>query len=237
MTNKIGRYLCIEGMDGAGKSTIIALVTEWLKSHNIDVVLTRHPGSTGIGKELRKIVKESSNAIDENTEALIMAADNSAFINQILIPSLKAGAWVLADRNNFISSMAYQIASGCSFSQLDKIHAATSDNPPLIDLLLILSITPETHTQRIKSRPKTVRDNFEDRGNEYSKKVMDAYESLLTDQTGRLLRFVQSTTDYTSISSEVPRCLYINANKSINEVLEDCKKAICSMMPEICPVK
>lgn len=228
MTKQTGKFIVFEGCDYSGKSTVSAMITEWLKEQKIDALLTKHPGSTMIGKELRKIVKESSASIDENTEALIMASDNSSFINQILIPSLKSGAWVIGDRNNFISSMAYQIASGCSFAQLDKVHAATAENPPLIDLLLIFRINPEVHAERCKLRPKVKRDNFEDRGNAYTKKVINAYDNLLNEQSGRLLRFVKTTADIDV--GDIPRCLYIDSNRPVEEVFEECKSIIKSML-------
>lgn len=232
MVGKHGRHLVFEGIDRSGKSTISAMVAEWLKSNNVDVIYRHHPGSTDIGKELRKIAKESNSNIDENTEALIMAADNSAFISQILEPALKSGAWVISDRNNFISSLAYQTASGCSFEQLDKIHAATSSNPPPIDLLLIFRVSPETYAARAKTRPAVSKDNFENRGNSYTNKVMMAYDNMLSKQTERMLKFVRQA-DTDNLNIKLPQCLYIDANKPVEDVYNDCRRAVCSLIPEL----
>lgn len=225
---KQGKFIVCEGSDFSGKSTISSMIVSWLKESGIDIIRTRHPGSTLIGQELRKLIKESNSTIDQSTEALIMAADNSAFIHQLLIPTINSGTWVMADRNNFISSLAYQIASGCTLSQLDKVHAATAENYPLIDLLLIFRITKDTYKQRMKSRPKVAKDNFEDRGNEYIDKVIDAYDNLIKNQSSRLKKFVNHTNinavDQDTI--EVPRCLYVDANQPLEAVFENCKEII-----------
>lgn len=238
---KHGKFIVFEGLDYTGKSTISKMVVDWLKTNKIDAIYTKHPGSTPIGQELRKVAKESSSSIDENTEALIMAADNSAFVSQLLEPALNAGTWIIGDRNNFISSMAYQTASGCSFEQLDKVHAATAVNPPKIDLLLIFRISPETHAARSKLRPKTTRDNFEDRGNSYTKKVIKAYDEMINNE--RLFKFVKTASatveakntngQTTDILMDVPQCLYIDANKSVEDVYNDCRRAVCSLIPEL----
>lgn len=236
-----GKFICFDGIDFSGKTTVAKMVVDWLKANKIDAIYTKHPGSTPIGQELRKVAKESNSSIDENTEALIMASDNSAFISQLLEPALRAGTWVIGDRNNFISSMAYQTASGCSFEQLDKVHAATAVNPPKIDLLLIFRISPETHAARQKMRVKTVKDNFEDRGNSYTKKVIKAYDDMVNNV--RISKFVKCAPtpivaenvngEKVEFMSDIPQCLYIDANKSVDDVYNDCRRAICSIIPEL----
>lgn len=213
-----GKFIVLEGIDLSGKSTIAQMLVNWLNDNGIKSILTRHPGSTQIGQELRKIIKESTATIDKNTEALILAADNSAFINQVLKPSLEAGIWVVCDRNNFISSMAYQTASGCSLEQLDKVHSATADKPPKIDLLLIFQISSDTHSQRAAVRGKSGRDNFEDRGNDYLNKVMAAYDKILTNH--RILKFVKKMEIYKYVFTASG--MYINANRTIDEVFSTC---------------
>ena len=64
-----------------------------------------------------------------------MAADNNAFIELVLKPALAAGVWVIADRSNYISSLAYQIQSGTTLDELNKIHDATHPNPPKADMM------------------------------------------------------------------------------------------------------
>lgn len=211
---KYGKWFICEGTDGVGKSTVSHLIADWLNSMGIATLYTRHPGSTNIGAELRKVIKESTAKIDARTEALIMAADNSAFLTQILEPALERGDWVIADRNNFISSLAYQTASGCALGDLDAVHAATHSNPPKADILFIFTASREILDQRKSTRGLAKRDNFEDRGNDYTARVMEAYNSL--KDSPRLLKFIKS-------DGFVPNVKIIDASKPLHEVVEAVK--------------
>ena len=138
-----GKHIVLEGVDNSGKTTISQIISTWLQeNYQIKTTIASHPGSTPVGQEIRKILKHSPHPINPNAQALLFAADNSMFMSQILKPSFEQGTWVISDRNNFISSLAYQIASGCTFDELDRVHEAT---PQLakIDLLLIFRCTYE----------------------------------------------------------------------------------------------
>ena len=132
-----GKFIVFEGVDNSGKTTVATQISDWLlNSEQINTLITKHPGSTPVGQEIRTILKHSEHPINPTAQALLFAADNSMFINQILKPNINNGTWVIGDRNNFISSLAYQIASGCSWDELDKVHDATGQIIK-IDLLII----------------------------------------------------------------------------------------------------
>ena len=182
-----GKQIVFCGPDGSGKSTQAAKLKEHFDHPNINIpnILTRHPGATKLGKELRHLLLHSDNEIDSTTEALLFAADNSAYINQTLKPTLNKGVNVIADRNNFISSLAYQIASGVDRTHLDLVHQATGDCPR-IDLLFIFLVPPEIAAGRLDKKKL---DNFESRGDDYVSKVVSTYEKM-TDGRISLANFV-----------------------------------------------
>lgn len=230
-----GKFIVIEGADGVGKSVVSALLSEWLTKQGITNIVTRHPGSTHIGADIRKIVKQS-NGITPIAEGLLLAADNNQFIETVLRPALDKGTWVIGDRNNFISSIIYQIMSGASFDDLDKIHAATIDiSNPIIDVLFILRaekrsreirklIKNDTHYGSERGQP----DKFED-NSEYADGVARAYERLMEEQADRLLKFVHKTVTTPDPS---PRAFYINADRPVGDVLDDIVATINALFIE-----
>lgn len=231
-----GRFIVLEGPDSTGKTTMSQKLVTWLHENaGVDAVWTRHPGATATGKELRKLIVESHHPIDAHTRGLMFAADNSAFINEILKPKLEAGTWVIADRNNFISSMAYQIADGATFDTLDKIHDATvaAGSPP-IDLLLVFRASFETIQKRLALRPESEKsDSYQKKLNDrkYFDKIMNAYGRMMEEQSGRLLKFVRSTKSEFTLAN-TPKCLYIDANGEQDAVFASVVDAVKAVLLE-----
>lgn len=91
-----GRFLTLEGVDGAGKSTHIPWIEQALREAGLDVVSTREPGGTALGERLRECVLSQSMSLE--TETLLMFAARSEHIRQVIEPALAAGKWVLCDR-------------------------------------------------------------------------------------------------------------------------------------------
>lgn len=232
-----GKFIVLEGADNTGKSTIATLLSEWLTKEGISNEITRHPGSTPLGKELRKVVKNEKVSIPPIAEGLIMAADNNAFIELILKPSLAAGTWIISDRNNYISSMMYQIQSGTSWEDLDNIHKATHPNPPKIDILFILRASDDDRKVRkgLKAGASEhfnehgKHDRFEDRGSSYNEGVAKSYDRLMEEQHERLLKFVEHTVEFKDLT---PYVFYIDASKSIGTVLDSIIETIRTLLLE-----
>lgn len=215
-----GKFIVFEGIDNSGKTTVSKEITEWLQNEfKIQTLVTRHPGSTPVGQEIRGLLKSSPHSINPNAQALLFAADNSMFMHQILEPSLAEGTWVIGDRNNFISSLAYQIASGCSWDELDMVHAATKQVAK-IDLLLVFRCTWEESQRRKTLKGEVGRDRYEDAGREYFEKLLDCYDQLFETQEGRLSKFVETGTN-SSLN-----CRYIDASKNLEEVTSNVKDLI-----------
>ena len=103
-----GKFITFEGGEGAGKSVQISRFFEYLKAQNKEVVLTREPGGTDIGKQIRKLLVEGDkDKFDEITEVLLFYADRRINITQVIQPALRAGKYVISDRYND-STIAYQ---------------------------------------------------------------------------------------------------------------------------------
>ncbi len=94
-----GKFLTIEGTEGVGKSTNIAFINDFLRSRGIDLLVTREPGGTPLAEELREILlKKRDEAFDPTAELLVIFAARSQHLQNIILPALNRGCWVLSDR-------------------------------------------------------------------------------------------------------------------------------------------
>lgn len=103
-----GKFISIEGIEGAGKSTQLQFIAEYLRSRGKQVVVTREPGGTPLGEEIREVLlKPTDQSMAEETELLLMFAARAEHIKQVIQPALERGDWVLSDR--FVdATFAYQ---------------------------------------------------------------------------------------------------------------------------------
>ena len=103
-----GKFIVIEGLEGAGKSTASSLISEVLSAQGIKFIKTREPGGTPLAEAMRKIVKsETEEIITPEAELLLMYASRIQLIENVIKPALNEGVWVLGDRHD-MSSLAYQ---------------------------------------------------------------------------------------------------------------------------------
>lgn len=147
-----GVFVVLEGGEGVGKTTQMALLETWLRDAGHQVVRTREPGGTEIGERIRTLVLEHGQGeVDPRTEALLMAASRAAHVQQKIGPALAAGAVVLCDRY-IDSSLAYQGAGrGLGVEAVEQInHWATNELLP--DLTIVLDLEPEVSRKRRASR-------------------------------------------------------------------------------------
>lgn len=167
-----GLFLCLEGGEGAGKSTQAALLVDWLGSRGHEVLLTREPGGTDVGKILRGIVlSNETGELSPRTEALLYAADKAEHVDRVVLPALADGTIVLTDRY-VDSTLAYQGAGrDLGIAELEAVARwATSELRP--HLTIVLDIDPAIgHTRfegadRIEAEPlefhQRVRQHFLD---------------------------------------------------------------------------
>lgn len=151
--NSKGKFIVIEGLEGAGKSTAIATVKHWLQAQGHEVVCTREPGGTPLAEQLRTLVKQAdpTEHIAPETELLLMYASRVQLLRNVIEPALAVGKWVLADRHD-LSSRAYQ-GGGRELGDhlINQLRQAVLGNTRP-DLTLYLDIDPTLGLQRATQR-------------------------------------------------------------------------------------
>lgn len=93
-----GRFITLEGVDGAGKSTHVEWIAHWLCERGVDLCLSREPGGTLLGEKLRELLLDPAQQVDADAEALLMFAARKQHLAQVIVPALERGQWVLCDR-------------------------------------------------------------------------------------------------------------------------------------------
>lgn len=166
-----GRFISLEGIDGAGKSTQHQWLVEHLRQQGKEVVATREPGGTPLGEKLRALLLAEPMHLE--TEALLMFAARREHIEQVIEPALARGAWVICDR--FVdASIAYQGGGrGLSLDKLDQLSAWVlgSLRP---DLTLLFDAPVEVAMARLRANTPNP-DRFEQEKGEFFVRVRDAY--------------------------------------------------------------
>jgi dTMP kinase len=146
-----GRFITLEGGEGAGKSTQAKLLAEWLAGQQLHILLTREPGGSRRAEALREILLAGVVApFGAEAEALVFAIARADHLAETIRPALEAGRWVICDRFSD-STWAYQGTAGASartLAQLDEI-AVGADRP---DLTLILDLPAELGLERMRGR-------------------------------------------------------------------------------------
>ncbi|MCU1549811.1 MAG: thymidylate kinase [Glaciihabitans sp.] len=185
-----GLFITVEGGDGSGKSTQSALLAEWLEQQGRTVVLSREPGGTELGLELRDIVLHRRGHITPRAEALLYAADRAQHIETKIRPALERGEVVLQDRY-FDSSVAYQGAGRVlDPNEVRKLSLWATENL-LPDLTILLDLDEHLGRDRLKERTKY--DRLEDEEQDFHARVRAAYLELAAAEPERFL--VLSATD------------------------------------------
>jgi dTMP kinase len=149
-----GKFIVIEGLEGAGKTTAINTVARILNQHNImDLQFTREPGGTPIAEALRNIIKNGldNDPLTDKAELLMLYAARIQLVDNVIKPALKAGKWVIGDRHD-LSTQAYQGGGrkvDSTFIETLQTQVLGNFKP---DLTLYLDISPELGLMRAKSR-------------------------------------------------------------------------------------
>ena len=158
-----GRFITIDGVEGAGKSTQIDLICSYLQRKGIKVVRTREPGGTDVGEKIRSVLLDVDNQeMHSDTELLLMFSSRNELIQNKIIPALNNGSWVVSDRFTD-ASFAYQ--GGGRMLNLDRIAKleewVLGDFQP--DVTLLLDISVEIGMTRIEARAAKDRIELEER--------------------------------------------------------------------------
>jgi dTMP kinase len=195
-----GLFITLEGGDGTGKSTQIALLQEWFESRGREVVRTFEPGGTDFGKEIREIVLHSRGHIEPRSEALLYAADRAHNIATIVRPALERNAVVIQDRY-LDSSVAYQGAGRV----LDPVEirdlSMWATNGLVPDLTVVLDLDPVVSRERLLAENKTF-DRLESQELDFHIRVRDSYLAMAKADPGRFL-VIDATLDRLEIRDRI----------------------------------
>ncbi len=181
---KRGYFITFEGGEGAGKSIQVEILASHLREEGYPIVVTREPGGTRIGEQIRAITHNQENVdMEATTEAYLMAAARAQHVAQIIEPAIAAGKIVLCDRY-VDSSIAYQ-GFGRKLGA-DTIAAlnALAINGAKPDLTLLLSVTPEVSTKRRSKSAKT-RDRLDLQQHDFYARVYEGYLALAKKEPNR----------------------------------------------------
>jgi dTMP kinase len=178
-----GRLITVEGLDGAGKTTLVAALADALAARGQPVRVMREPGGVVLAERLRAVVADPALRVDSRAEALIYAAARAQLVTEVLNPALAAGEWLLLDR--FVdSSLAYQGGGrGLGVPEIAALNEfATQGLEP--DLTLLLRVDPATGRARLEGRGADA-DRLEREADAFFGAVAAAYDALAGDHPGR----------------------------------------------------
>ncbi|WP_203590887.1 dTMP kinase [Streptomyces sp. SID13031] len=192
-----GLFVALEGGEGAGKSTQSALLVEWLKEQGHQVLLTREPGATDLGKKLRQIVLDpATGEISDRAEALLYAADKAEHVDSVIKPALKSGAVVITDRY-VDSALAYQ-GSGrdLDLADVERVNRwATDDLRP--NLTILLDLPPKSGLGRFEGR-----DRIEAQSADFHERVRKAFLELAAAEPQHYL-VLDATQDRAHLAAQI----------------------------------
>lgn len=177
-----GKFITLEGIDGAGKSTHHAWLVDHLKRLGKDVVATREPGGTELGEKLRSLLL--SEPMHLETEALLMFAARREHLEKLIYPALQTGKWVVSDR---FTDASYAYQGGGRGLALEKIKTLEEwvQNGFKPDLTLVFDLPTEIACERL-AKTGNAPDRFEQETREFFERVRNAYLQRANVEPGRI---------------------------------------------------
>ena len=190
-------FISFEGIDGAGKTTHLQWLADYLRAHNAQVVVTREPGGTPLGEALRALLLNEPMQVD--TEALLMFAARCEHIAQVIAPALERGEWVLSDRFGD-ASFAYQCGGrGIAEARLQILEAWVQQGLQP-DLTILFDVDVATAQQRV--RVNSTLDRFEQEQVDFFERVRGAYLSRAAQYPNRF-RVVRTDQSIAAIREQI----------------------------------
>lgn len=204
-----GLFLTLEGPEGAGKSSQLGPLCAWLESQGREVVCTRNPGGSAIGKQIRQVLLDPANAgLVPTAELMLYAADRAQHVAEVVRPALEAGKVVVCDRFAD-STLAYQgYGRGLDAELIRALNAmATGGLTP--DLTLLLDLEPEIGLSRIAATRAS--DRLEQAGLAFHRRLREGYLALA--------------------AAEPERIVVVNANQPPEAVQHTLREAVQRILP------
>jgi dTMP kinase len=202
INSKTGRFITLEGVDGAGKSTHIPWIADKLRAAGLEVVVTREPGGTPLAEKLRALVL--AEAMDPLAETLLMFAARADHVQRVIAPALARGAWVLCDRFTD-ATLAYQGAGkGVSADRIRQLAQAV--HPGLSpDQTLVFDCPYEVSRSRLSNAGREL-DRFEVEERAFFDRVREAYRQLAEAEPGRM-RLLDGSRSPDKVKAEIESIL------------------------------
>jgi dTMP kinase len=203
-----GLFVTIEGVEGAGKSTNIRVIEEFLSEWKLDYILTREPGGTLIAEEIRELLlKHHEEKMDATTELLLIFAARAQHLSTKIRQTLAEGTWVLCDRFTD-ATYAYQGAGrGLDVKLISQLERLVQDNLRP-DLTVIFDLDPSVGLERARQRGQL--DRIESQKLEFFQRVREGYQNIA--------------------SREGDRCLLIDASQTRETVRQSLRAALENRM-------
>lgn len=178
-----GLFITVEGGEGAGKSTNIACIADYLQSHGVELVVTREPGGTRLGEDVRGVLlRVRDEPVAPLAELLLLFAARAQHLQQVILPALTAGQWVICDRFTD-ASYAYQCGGrGLPASAVRTLEILVQGELRP-DYTLLLDAPVEIGLERVRGRGEL--DRFEQEQLAFFQRVRDTYLQLARESSGR----------------------------------------------------
>jgi dTMP kinase len=200
-----GKFITLEGVDGAGKSTHVPWIAERLRASGAEVIVTREPGGTRFAEMMRALVLAES--MDALAETLLMFAARSDHVKKVIAPALARGATVVCDRFTD-ATLAYQ-GGGKGVPEALIRQLAQAAHPGLApDLTLVFDCPYEVARSRLEGTGRVL-DRFESEGRAFFDRVREAYRGLAKQEPGRV-RLIDASGDPEIVKSMVEKELSNN---------------------------
>jgi len=196
-----GKFITLEGVDGAGKSTHLGFVADWLRQQGREVIVTREPGGTPLGETLRELLLHRE--MDADTELLLMFAARQEHLAALILPALARGAWVLSDRFTD-ASYAYQCGGrGIAVERIAALEAWVQRGfAP--DLTLLFDVPAEVAEARRSAA--RVADRFEREADSFFNRVRNAYLDRARAEPARI-RVLDARQSIAALQAEIGQLL------------------------------
>ncbi len=195
----LGKFISIEGGDGAGKSTQLQIIGDTLHSNNIEFVQTREPGGTPIGEVLRDLLlKQTEHTLTDDAELLLMFAARAEHVSSVIKPALEQGIWVVSDRFSD-ASFAYQGARGVDLLRIQGLADWVLQGF-VPDLTLFFDLPLEQGLARVDKRGKP--DRFEKESIAYKARVQEIYRARAAAEPERIC-LIDASYDIQGVSDQV----------------------------------